>query len=218
MDDGNKLLAYYDVALREVEDGSARWFLDWVRKRRHPTEADDAFFLSEYTFIVSTAGFRESTVQKRFQALRSALKGFDPDLLRGMTFAGIESAYMDNMLRNRAKAKAVAKTLTLYSSRPSRIGELLDRLERTRDPDVLKELPYIGDALKYHFSRNLGLDVAKPDVHMLRLAQRFGFAADAVGVQAMCEYVAERRSERVGSVDYVLWYLAKVEATGDREV
>ncbi len=218
MDDGTKLLAYYDVALREVEGGSAKWFLDWVRKLRRPTEADVPFFLSEYTFIVSAAGFRESTVGKRFKALRAALADFDPDRLRGWTFAAIETAYMENMLRNHAKARAVAKTLTTYSLRPSRVHELLVRLETTKDPDVLKELPYIGDALKYHFSRNLGLDVAKPDVHMLRLAPRFGFSADAAGVQAMCEYVGSRRNERVGAVDYVLWYLAKVEATGDTEV
>lgn len=218
MDDGERLLAYYDVALHEVEEREARWFLDWVRKLRKPTEFEPRFFLSEYTFIVSTAGFRESTVQRRFPALKEALRGFDPDALRGMTFADIEGAYMRAMLANRNKAHAVAKVLTTYAARPSRVRELLERLERTKDPDVLTQLPYIGNALKYHFSRNLGLDVAKPDVHMLRLARRFGYSPDAAGVQAMCEYVGSRRHERVGAVDYVLWYLAKVEATGDTEV
>lgn len=218
MDNGTKLLAYYDVALREVEGGDARRFLDWVRKRRRPTEADVSYFLSEYTFIVSAAGFRESTVSRRFDGLRRALAKFDPTWLKEMSTEQIEAAYMEHMLRNHAKAKAVADTLRRYSARTWEVHALLERLESTKDPDVLKTLPYIGDALKYHFSRNLGLDVAKPDVHMLRLAPRFGFSADAAGVQTMCEYVAERRGERVGAVDYVLWYLAKVEATGDTEV
>lgn len=218
MDDGTKLLAYYDAALREVEGGDAKRFLDWVRKRRRPTEADVSFFLSEYTFIVSAAGFRESTVSRRFDGLRRALGEFDVARLKEMSTEQIQEAYMQYMLRNHAKAKAVAETLGRYTARTWEVHALLERLETTKDPDVLKILPYIGDALKYHFSRNLGLDVAKPDVHMLRLAPRFGFPADAAGVQAMCEYVAARRGERVGAVDYVLWYLAKVEATGDTEV
>ncbi len=214
-----KLLDYYDRALTMASgNGSARRFLSWVRHRRHPTEADPEYFLAEYTFIVSAAGFRESTVQKRFDALRIALGNFDLTRLKEMSAEAIEAAYMEHMLRNRTKARAVAKTLGRFTARTWEFDELMRRLEATKDVDVLTQLPYIGDALKYHLARNLGLDVAKPDVHMLRLAERFGFSPDAAGVQAMCEHVAESRPDRVGTIDYVLWYRTKGEATGDWEV
>lgn len=214
MADGRGLLEYFDKAQRQVETyGGARWFLDWVRKIRRPYEHDPEFFLGEYTFIVSVSGFRESTVKKRWPQLREALFNFDLLRLGDLSIEEIERRYMDKMLRNRAKAKAVATTLRRYVGRPQDIDALLLRLDATKDPDVLKTLPYIGDTLKYHFARNLGLDVAKPDVHLLRLADRFGFGGDNAGVQAMCEHVARYRDDRVGAVDYILWYRAKVEAS-----
>lgn len=218
-DGGEKLLDYYDRALDMAEkSATARRFLSWVRHRRRPTEANTEYFLAEYTFIVSAAGFRESTVQKRFDGLRTALGGFDLARLKEMSSDAIEAAYMAYMLRNRVKARAVAATLRRFTARTWEFDDLMRRLEETRDVDVLKQLPYIGDALKYHLARNLGLDVAKPDVHMVRIAPRFGYPPDAAGVQAMCEYVAAARPDRVGTIDYVLWYRAKGEATGDWEV
>jgi hypothetical protein len=216
MTDGEKLLAYYDRAMERVMAHSgARAFLRWVETRRRPTEADPGYILSEYTFVVSAAGFRESTVKGRFHRLSVAMGGFDPARLKEMSSGQIESLYIEHMLRNKAKARAVSNVIGRYSGRTWELNDLMHRLETTQDVDVLKTLPYIGDALKYHLARNLGLDVAKPDVHMLRLAPAFGFAADNAGVQAMCEYVARNRKERAGAVDFVLWYLTKGEATGD---
>lgn len=210
------LLEYYDRALSRLQlSGRGRDFLSWMRRRPRPTDHDPDFFLAEYTWIVSASGFRVSRVQAKWEELRHAMHGFDPWRIREMTFDEISSTYMDHMIRNQAKAKAVATTLRRYAPDEQAWLALMERLEKTNDVDVLKTLPYIGDTLKFHLARNLGLDVAKPDVHMLRLAPRFGYGGDNAGIQAMCEHVARYRKERIGVVDYVLWFLAKGEATGD---
>jgi len=67
--------------------------------------------------------------------------------------------------------------------------------------EYLKSLPWIGDITKYHLARNLGLDVAKPDRHLMRLAKIFKYD----DVQKMCQDVAERSKDRIGTVDVVLW-------------
>jgi len=65
----------------------------------------------------------------------------------------------------------------------------------------LKSLPWIGDITKYHLARNLGIDVAKPDRHMVRLAYAFNYP----NVQKMCEAVSLKTGDRVGVVDVVMW-------------
>lgn len=210
------LLTYYDRALERLQlSPRGREFLSWMRRRPRPTEHETEFFLSEYTWIVSASGFRVSHVQSKWDGLRIAMHGFELERLKEMSSEQIEATYMEHMLRNRAKARAISETIRRYSARTWDFDELMRRLEATQDVDILKTLPYIGDALKYHLARNLGLDVAKPDVHMLRLAPRFGYTGDNTGIQAMCEHIARYRKERVGVVDYVLWFLTKGEATGD---
>ena len=45
------------------------------------------------------------------------------------------------------------------------------------------------------------LEYAKPDRHLIRLAEKYGFN----DVQAMCEYLAQLDNERIGVIDVVLW-------------
>lgn len=76
--------------------------------------------------------------------------------------------------------------------------------ERTIDElrtAYLQTLPWIGKITKYHLARNLGMDVAKPDVHLVRLKERFRFE----DVLTMCTYISQRTDDRIGTVDVVLW-------------
>lgn len=61
-------------------------------------------------------------------------------------------------------------------------------------------LPFIGDITKYHLAKNFGVDVAKPDVHLQRLADREG-----VTPQQLCERLAKETGYRVATVDTLLW-------------
>ncbi len=65
----------------------------------------------------------------------------------------------------------------------------------------LGSLPFIGDITKYHLARNLGIDVAKPDRHLTRLAKIFHYD----DVQEMCKYLSDKTGDRIGTVDVVLW-------------
>jgi hypothetical protein len=62
------------------------------------------------------------------------------------------------------------------------------------------KLPWIGPITKYHLAKNLGVDVAKPDVHLLRLAKVEGNT-----VVDMCERLAKQTGYKVSTVDSVLW-------------
>jgi hypothetical protein len=70
-------------------------------------------------------------------------------------------------------------------------------------PKMLQELPYIGPITCYHLARNIGLlDCVKPDLHLIRLAEHWGFP-DCV---SMCKTMGEGSGLPLGLVDLAVWY------------
>ncbi|HUE79669.1 MAG TPA: hypothetical protein VMN38_08560 [Sphingomicrobium sp.] len=61
-------------------------------------------------------------------------------------------------------------------------------------------LPWVGPVTQYHLAKDFGVDVAKPDVHLARLARH-----DRTTVQRMCARLARQSGYRVATVDTLLW-------------
>lgn len=61
-------------------------------------------------------------------------------------------------------------------------------------------LPWTGPITKYHVAKNIGADVAKPDIHLKRLADPEGVTA-----QELCERLARETGYRAATVDMILW-------------
>jgi hypothetical protein len=78
---------------------------------------------------------------------------------------------------------------------------LLAEFRQAEDPIAYcATLPWIGPITKYHLAKNLGSDVAKPDVHLLRLAEAEGCTA-----HELCERLAGETGLRQATVDSILW-------------
>ena len=60
----------------------------------------------------------------------------------------------------------------------------------------------IGPITKFHLARNIGIDCAKPDRHLVRIAERFGWKDN---IQGMCVKLAAYSGWRIGTVDLILW-------------
>jgi hypothetical protein len=61
-------------------------------------------------------------------------------------------------------------------------------------------LPWIGPTTKFHLAKDLGVDVAKPDVHLARLAKR-----DRTTVDRLCARLATLTGYRRATIDTILW-------------
>jgi|GEM_PF-696973 len=66
--------------------------------------------------------------------------------------------------------------------------------------EFLESMPWIGPVTRYHLAKNLGVDVAKPDRHMERLARR-----DRTSTRTLCRRLARQTGYRVATVDSILW-------------
>lgn len=61
-------------------------------------------------------------------------------------------------------------------------------------------LPWIGDVTKFHLAKNFGVDCAKPDRHLERVAEAAG-----TDTHTLCAAISRAHGDRVATVDYVIW-------------
>lgn len=198
--------AYYEKAM-----AFTRAFYDDELKRISSVKPEDVtpvFFFREYMWVVHATGFRASVVGKLMPRLEAAYGPWDA--MAEETF----DAVMDRVrpvCNNPGKAAAVHKTAVLMKS------EILVRgsWEKFRrkwlsSPKLLAKLPYVGPVTCFHLGRNIGLlDCVKPDLHMVRMAEHWGFK----DCEAMCEAMRGEDDVPLGIVDLALWYAASTFGT-----
>lgn len=142
---------------------------------RHFKDITPDYFFREYVFVVCNSGMRNQVAQKIFDNFMEDLD-FNK-IPHGGKRKGIEGLYKNY--------KGIFITLSYKE----------DKIE------FLETLPWIGPITKYHLARNLGIDCCKPDRHLVRLAEQFKFKDP----NEMCDHLAKKFGERIGTIDVVLW-------------
>ena len=153
-------------------------------------EISEHRFLREYAWCVYVSGFSAATISKKFKDLMVAhrIENAGGDYLSvdiGISLPGADhrlwnrdSRVLSDVLKvfgNYRKAEAVQ--LVRYDIWVGGWKQLHDRIIDRR-PESFEPLPMIGPALSRHLARNLGNQhVAKPDVHLKRLAGRYGHSS-----------------------------------------
>lgn len=176
--------------------------IDWQENLRFG-HIDEAGFLREAAWVVLSSGMRESVVRSKFALLSEAFRQW-------------KSA--SEIIRHRATCEAAA--LVVFAHRPKimaiceiakRVGssgfDKLRELIRLGGVDYLESFPFIGPVTRYHLAKNIGLDVVKPDRHLVRVAHASGFGSPA----DMCEVISAETGDRLSVVDLVIWRFATLE-------
>lgn len=172
---------YLAIRKRVIEAGYGGE-LEWVEERRFSDDAE--LFLLEYIYVVLNAGMREQVARSIYEKVIGAIAERRP---------------VSEVFRNGLKVVAIEKMRRDYRS-------VFERLKGAADPlEFLEGLPFIGKVTKYHLARNLGLDFAKPDRHLTRIAAKYGAT-----VQGLCGELSRQSGDRIGTVDVVLWRAANL--------
>jgi len=88
-----------------------------------------------------------------------------------------------------------------------------DFREASNKVEFCRSLPWIGDITKWHLAKNLGVDCAKPDVHLTRVATHYGTTpAD------LCGFLAAATGDRIATVDVVIWRACNLGIIKSREM
>lgn len=181
----------------------------WEGVENAGRQLTEHFFMKEHMWCTYVAGFTASTIAKKFPKLLLAHKIEDADgnyiPITQETLVDPLSPDILGVFGNRRKAasvQAMRKIIFEQGWTPFYYKKLVGRL-----PSDLAGLPGIGPTLACHLARNLGnKNVVKPDVHLVRLAKKYGFE-DA---EDMCRSIS---TEPVGHTDLVLWMSAADNGT-----
>lgn len=173
---------YLNARLKIIQKGYQNE-IDIVDKRKFE-DVDAEYFLNEFIFVVLSAGKSNKGVLTLSKKIRE--NNFDLEVIghSGKIIAIIEA------LENHEEWFKKIKTM-------KNVEEVLEYLETK---------PFIGKITKYHLARNIGFDVAKPDVHLQRLTNRFKFET----ANKLCEFISKATGDRIGVVDFVLWRYSEI--------
>jgi hypothetical protein len=190
------LLEFYRSAKSWVERSGFAGELNWQANLDHAyfSESD---FLREYAWVVLNSGFRESVVRKYFDYI--SLCYCDWQSAREIDeLADVCNNAASAVFGNMPKLRAITHTAGLVN----RIG--FESLKGSLHEDffnVALTLPFIGPVTARHLGKNLGLNTAKPDRHLVRLARQFGYFS----VDEMCLTIARVTGDSLSVADLVLW-------------
>lgn len=151
--------------------------IEWSENITGPTSAED--FAFEAIFVICNSGMKNTVARKIFERVVDQLRYDMP---------------VDAVFRHTGKSAAIE---TIWKDREQLLQAYLTAEDKLA---FCASLPWIGSITKYHLAKNFGADVAKPDVHLQRLAD-----LEQTTPQALCERIAKETGYRIATVDVVLW-------------
>lgn len=166
-------------------------------------EVTEATFLREGAWVILSSGFRESVV--------NALFG---DLSQAFLFWHSARVIVKDSEKCRERAVAVfahrrkIDAIVEMSRRVAQFGfERVRAGIRTQGVAYLEQLPFMGPVTSYHFAKNIGMDVVKPDRHLQRMAQASRYESP----REMCATIGHVVGDPLRVVDLVLWRYATLD-------
>jgi hypothetical protein len=163
-----------EAALRVAGYGPV---IEWSESIQPPADADA--FTEQAIYVICNSGMRNTVAVPIFERCMHALR----------TGKSVKRAF-----GHPGKSAAIR---WIWKRR-----EALFEQYRTTDDvlEFLQELPWIGPVTSYHLAKNLGVDAAKPDVHLERLA-----AWEGTDTHRMCARLSRQSGYRIATVDSILW-------------
>ena len=163
--------------VRAVRKAGYRAAIDWSENIEPPANARE--FAGEAIYVICNSGMRNSVALGIFEKCMLALN--NGESCKTVFGHPGKSSAIDHIWLNRVM--------------------LFRRYLKADDPiEFCSTLPWVGSITKYHLAKNFGANVAKPDVHLLRLAN----AGDTTA-QELCERLALETGFRAATVDLILW-------------
>lgn len=198
--DLNSALRFYRQATHYVDKSGLTHELTWQRNLRFG-QFTETQLLEEAAWVVLCSGFREVVVRRVFNHISLSFCDWETAASIVACKDVCRSAAL-GIFNNERKINALVQIAELIDG----IGFALFKQAILQDPlAALQSLPFIGSITSLHLAKNLGLDIAKPDRHLVRLAERFGFEC----TEELCQEVSRATGEQVKVIDLILWrYMA----------
>jgi hypothetical protein len=163
----------------------------------------ESTFLREIAWVVLTCGMKESIIRNRFGAISNCFFNWSSAkiIIQNKRKCTIDALKIFN---NTAKISAIINS----ALKIDKIGFVELKQKIKVDPiETLRQFEYIGPVTVFHLAKNIGLPVAKPDRHLVRIAQMEKYQ----DVQTFCSDISKLSGDPISVVDIVFWRFATIE-------
>jgi hypothetical protein len=173
---------YFNLKAAIIEAGYAHE-INWIANIQ---PCDNEFdFSDEATWVILNSGMKEQIARQIWNRIQEAWSNKKPT----------SSAF-----GHQGKVKAIDYIRKNKQEIFEQYVDCLDQLE------FLESLPFIGKITKYHLAKNLGMDVVKPDRHLVRIAKQYNFD----DCFKMCQYLRSETGDKLSLIDMVIWRAANL--------
>jgi hypothetical protein len=192
----------YQFARTIVIDEGYQNEIDW-QSHLSFKDLNESSFIREIAWVILTCGMKESIIRDRFDAISNCFFNWTSVKKIALNKEKCISEAL-KIFNNEAKMNAISNAAEkIYGS-----GFVLIKKKIKNDPmGSLREFDYIGPVTMYHLAKNIGLPVAKPDRHLVRIAQMENYQ----DVQTFCQDVSKLSGDSIPVVDLVYWRYATLE-------
>jgi hypothetical protein len=159
-------------------------------------------FLKQIAWVILSSGMKEQIIRKIFPEIAKSF--FNWKSIKKIV-ENKESCYNNaiQIFKNKRKILSIIKS----AEKINRINFLEFKKSIKKDPiDILISFPFIGPVTAYHLAKNIGIDVAKPDRHLVKIAKLEGYK----DVQRFCSDISEISGDSIPVVDIVFWRYANL--------
>lgn len=201
----SKILQAYRFARKRVIMAGHENDLAWQAAVKFE-DVTEQYFLENFAWVVLCSGFKYEIAKKIEGKVASAFNNYQS----AKDIVEHKDAYRTRALavfRNAGKIDAIVAISSAVAFHGWPAFKESIGINPLRE---LRKFSMMGPAISCHLAKNLGFDVAKPDVHLLRIATLFGYK-DHEGVQEMCAEIARATGDKIGVVDLTFWWYAKIE-------
>lgn len=193
-------IGFYDYAKAVVIASGYGPEIEWQAGKIFESVTEEEF-LSQLAWVILASGMKEAVVRAKYPGVESSFFSWDVSEILAHGNACCTEALAS--FGHRGKIHAILEGV----EKVDREGwHHLKRRVSHHPISVLQEFKFIGPITSFHLAKNMGLPVAKPDRHLVRIATAVGYS----DVQRFCRDLSGESGDSVPVVDIVLWRYATI--------
>jgi len=176
--------------------------IDW-QEDNHIEKLNETTFLKESAWVVLSSGMRETVIRQKFPSISKAFYNWHSSKIVNNKNKCRKAAL--KVFGNKRKIDAIIKIV----EKTYKLGFYLFKENIVKDGiEFIQLLPFMGPATSYHLAKNIGLDVVKPDRHLLRITDKAGYNCP----EKLCNTISKYVGDKISVVDIVMWRFATIQS------
>ena len=176
--------------------------VDWQQELNYDKITEQKF-LNEISWVILASGMNDKVVRKVFPIIKNIMFDFkSSDLIQKNKTRCYNNSL--KVFNHKGKISAiiyVAEYIKLHT-----FDEVSSRIMK-EGIGFIQTFPYMGKATSFHLAKNIGLDYAKPDRHLIRISNSLGYNTP----NDLCKVISNRIQEKKSLIDLVLWRYATLD-------